>query len=113
MTTYKKIVAIVRLECLELVENHLHSLNVPGISVTKVKGYGEYTNFYSTDWMSTNAHIEIYCQSDKVDSIVNGIMEKAHSGSQGDGIVVVSPVENIYRIRTKSEMILSSHEGES
>ncbi|EKD71019.1 MAG: Nitrogen regulatory protein PII [uncultured bacterium] len=104
MTTYKKIVAIVRIECLESVENHLHSLDVPGISVTKIKGYGEYANFYSTDWMSMNAHIEIYCQSDQVDSIVHGIMEKAHSGSQGDGIVVVSPVESIYRIRTKSKV---------
>ena len=103
---YKKIVAIIRAEQLEAVEKRLKTLNVPGISVTKVKGYGEYANFFSNDWTSENARIEIYCHPSKVDVIVNGIMEAAHSGLSGDGIVAVIPVENIYRIRTKSEAII-------
>ena len=100
---YIKIVAIIRMGSLENVENRLLQLNVPGLSVTKVKGSGEYTNFFTSDWNSTHARIEIYCEKDKKEAIVNGIMDEAHSGLTGDGIVVVIPVETIYRIRTKSE----------
>ena len=100
---YIKIVAIIRMTSLEKVESRLFQLNVPGLSVTKVKGAGEYANFFAKDWHSTHARIEIYCEEDKRETIVNGIMDEAHSGLTGDGIVVVIPVETIYRIRTKSE----------
>ena len=99
---YIKIVAIIRMASLENVESRLLRLNVPGLSVTKVKGYGEYTNFFTKDWHTTHARIEIYCHQDKREAIVNGIMDEAHSGLTGDGIVAVIPVETIYRIRTKS-----------
>ena len=101
---YIKIVAIIQQERLEKVEDRLKQLNVPGLSVTKVKGYGEYTNFFTPDWQSTHIRIEIYCHRNKAEVIVNGIMDQARSGLAGDGIVVVSPLETIYRIRTKSEI---------
>lgn len=36
-----KITAIIRVSMLKTVEKRLQDLRVPGISVTKVKGYGE------------------------------------------------------------------------
>lgn len=99
---YNKIVAIIQITRLEQVEERLQELNIPGISVTKVKGYGEYANFFSPDWKSTYARIEIYCQPSQTNAIVNEIMDQAHTGASGDGIVAVIPVETVYRIRTKS-----------
>lgn len=45
MYDFRKITAIIQLDKLESVEKSLQAISVPGISVAKVKGYGEYTNF--------------------------------------------------------------------
>lgn len=100
---FNKIMAIIQNGMLEKVETQLKKIGVPGISVTKVKGYGEYANFYAPDWKSTNARIEIYTPAEKVDEIVKTIIDIAHTGLPEDGIVIVSPVERFYHIQSKSE----------
>ncbi|VAW89510.1 hypothetical protein MNBD_GAMMA17-635, partial [hydrothermal vent metagenome] len=57
---YRKITAIIRRDVLEKVEQKLQAMGVQGISVTRVKGYGEYADFYSRDWMVSHARIEIF-----------------------------------------------------
>ena len=79
-------------------------MRVKGISVTKVKEYGEYANFFNPDWMVNHSRIEIFTEKAKVEEIVAAIMDIAHTGMPGDGIVAVLPVEKRYRIRTKSEI---------
>lgn len=103
-TGYCKVNAIVSCEALEKVEKCLRELGVDGISVTHVKGYGEYTNFYSHDGMTTHARIEIFTFTQQADSIVQAIMDAAHSGAAGDGIIAVLPVSHLYRIRSRSEV---------
>jgi nitrogen regulatory protein P-II 1 len=100
----KKIVAIVRGSVLEEVEGELRRLGVKGISVSPIKGYGEYGNLFKEDRMVTNVKIEIFTERSTVDGIVAVIMETAHLGIEGDGIVAVQPVEKLYRIRTKAEI---------
>jgi len=100
---FRKVTAIIRSDMLENVERELQALGVKGISVTKVKGYGEYADFYSKDWMVTHARIEIFTSESMAEKIAQIIMEAAHVGVEGDGIVAVLPVEKIYRIRTRSE----------
>jgi len=104
MMNYRKVTAIIRREALEKVEQGLKSIGVDGISVTKVKGYGEYADFYTKDWMVTYARIEIFTHEIKADAIAKSIMDTACLGLEGDGIIAVLPVEKLYRIRTKSEM---------
>lgn len=99
----KKITAIIRNTALEKVEAQLHrKVGVRGITVSRVKGYGEYANFFTREWLSTKAKIEIFAAKDDVDSIVAAIMESAHTGLAGDGLVAVLPVESILLIRTQS-----------
>ncbi len=100
---YRKVTAIIRRDRLEKVEHKLQQIGVQGISVTRVKGYGEYADFYARDWMTSYARIEIFTTAEKVDGIAEAIMDAAHVGLSGDGIVAVLPVEKLYRIRTKSE----------
>ncbi len=100
---YRKVTAIIRRDALEKVERKLQQVGVNGISVTRVKGYGEYADFYARDWMVTYARIEIFTTEEKADDIAQAIVEAAHVGLSGDGIVAVLPVEKLYRIRTKSE----------
>ena len=101
----KKVVAIVRDSVLEKVEAALKSMGIAGISVSRVKGYGEYANFFKSDWMVKNVRLEIFTEESRVDSLVTAIMDAAHLGLGGDGFVAVLPVEKLYRIRTKSEAV--------
>lgn len=96
----RKVTAIVRCSVLQKVEERLKQLHVPGISVTKVKGYGEYADFFRPDWVCEHARIEVYCGEHRANDIARAVLETAHTGARGDGIVVVLPVEAIYRVRT-------------
>jgi len=101
----RRIVAIIRGSALETVEEQLRQLGVKGVTVFPVKGYGEYANLYKADWMVNNARIEIFAAAWRVDIIVKTILDAAHSGTPGDGLVAVMPVEKLYRIRTKEKMV--------
>jgi nitrogen regulatory protein P-II 1 len=99
----RRIVAIIRGSALEQVEEALKQLGVKGITVSPVKGYGEYANLYKADWMVNNARVEVFANQVEVDTIVTTILDTAHSGTPGDGLVAVMPVEKLYRVRTKTE----------
>ena len=101
---YCKVTAIIRCEALEKVEQKIIAIGVHGISVTQVKGYGEYADFYSRDCMTTHARVEIFTSSKSADDIAQAIMNAAHSGVEGDGIVAVLPVKSLYRIRNRAEV---------
>lgn len=100
---FRKVTAIIRNDVLEKVEGKLRTIGVKGVSVTKVKGFGEYSNFYSKDWLVTHARIEIFAHVSNAEVIAQAVMEAAHVGLEGDGLVAVLPVEKVYRIRTKTE----------
>ena len=98
------VMAIVRTDVLEDVECQLRHLGIPGMTVTRVQGFGEYANFFTPDWLSTHARIEIFADAGRADRIVDSIMHAAHTGTPGDGIVAVLPVEKLYRIRDRREL---------
>jgi len=85
---FRKITAIINPFMLESVEEVLLKLNVPGASVSKIKGYGEYANFFSPDWLVNHVKIEIFIGKHRAEEIAEAIMEVAHSGSKGDGIIL-------------------------
>ncbi len=101
----RAIIAIIRRDRLEPVEESLRDLGIRGITVSKVKGYGEYHNFFASDWMMDSVRIEIFTREDRVEDIRTAIVEAAHTGSPGDGIVVVYPVAEFLNIRLKSDAI--------
>ncbi len=101
----KQIVAIIRRDKLEEVEKKLQGMGVERINVSKVKGYGEYHDFFARDWMIEEVRLEIFTRKGKVETITAAIMDAAHTGVPGDGIVAVVPVEKFFLIRTRSEAI--------
>jgi len=100
---YRKVTAIIRSDVLEKVETRLQEFGVRGVSVSKVKGYGEYANLYTRDWFTSHARIEIFTTAEHAEQIAVAIMEAAHLGQAGDGIVAIAPVEKLYRIRSRAE----------
>jgi nitrogen regulatory protein P-II 1 len=99
----KLITAIFPRDRLEAVEKTLQAIGVERVDVSKVRGYGEYRNFYARDWMIDEVKLDIFTRTDEVESITTAIMDGAHTGEPGDGIVAVVPIEKFYLIRTRSE----------
>lgn len=96
---FRKVTAIFPEILLEKVEARLIEIGVPGMTLTKVKGYGEYCDFYKRDWMTSYARLEIFTPADNSETIVNSIMETTHMGNISEGIVAVVPVEKLMHIR--------------
>jgi len=96
---YQKVTAIVRSDVIKQVSKRLHDIGVPGISVSKVKGYGEYADFYTDDWLTNHARFEIYTDETKSEIVAQAIMDSACSGMAGDGIIAIAPVTKIYHIK--------------
>ena len=97
------IIANFRADKLEAVEKRLERLGVERINVTRVRGFGEYHNYFAPNWLEFEVRLEVFAKTEEVDAIVAAIMEAAHTGVRGDGVVAVIPIEKLYLIRTRSE----------
>lgn len=78
---FVKIVSIIRPEKLDKVEEKLKLLRVPGVSITRVKGYGEYENFFHDDRMVEHVQVEVFIGKGRATEIAEEIMEVAHTGN--------------------------------
>ena len=102
---YKKITAIIQTIALGEVKKRLKEIGVKGMSAFNVMDYGEHAAPYTfdPDKMIQHVKIELWAREGEVDQIVNAIIDAAHSGMPGDGMVAVLPVERVWRICTKRE----------
>ena len=99
---YRKITAIVRVDQLSRVEHALQELRVSGVSVSPVRGYGEYTDFFARDWMSPYVRVEIFTSAEHVERIADAMTAAASTGTRGDGIVAIEEVAAVIRTRNRS-----------
>jgi nitrogen regulatory protein P-II 1 len=96
----RSVVAIVRSDVLQKLEKRLGAIHIHGVTVCKVKGFGEHPNYFSDDWTTDHIKIEVFTQAANVDALIREI---AHTGAGGDGVIAVFPVERFFRISTSSE----------
>lgn len=103
------VIAVVRVDALEAVEQALIKINVGGMTVIKVRGLGKHPSpgrdWRARDWLMEEAKIEIVADENAIEAITTTIIDAAHSGDPGDGIVTVLPVSKFYRIRTRAEAL--------
>ncbi len=99
----KHIIAMFPRDRLDDVEEKLRKIHVERVDVCKVRGYGEYRNFYTRDWMVEEVRLDVFTREDEVDVVVAAIMEGAHTDAPGAGVVAVVPVEKFFLIRTRAE----------
>lgn len=110
----KMVVAIIRPEKFEAVEDALAENGYVGMTVTEVKGRGEQKGIQLQYRGSTievdllhKIKMEIVVDDDEVDEVVEIICRSARTGKYGDGRIFVIPVEKSVRIRT-GEVITSN-----
>lgn len=99
---YKYVIAIIRDDLLDALEAELRRLRVRGLTVSRVKGYGEYKNFFSISQLTPRMKVEIFVEESKAETVANAILDVAHSEVEGAGIVAVMPVEGFFHVRTRS-----------
>ena len=103
----KLVVAIIKPSRLEEVRQALNSLDVHGMTVTEVKGYGRqkgHSEIYrGTEYAVSflpKLKIEIAVATDQVDRVVDAISNAAKTGQIGDGKIFVFSIDHAVRIRT-------------
>ena len=103
----KLVIAIIKPSRLEEVRLALNSLDVHGMTVTEVKGYGRqkgHSEIYrGTEYavhFLPKLKIEIAIDDGQADAIVTAIRDSAQTGRIGDGKIFVSNIESALRIRT-------------
>ncbi len=104
----KKIEAIIKPFKLDEVKEALHEVGVQGITVAEVKGFGRqkgHTELYRgaeyvVDFLP-KVKLEVICEDDHTERIVEALLNSAATGRIGDGKIFVLPIEDVIRIRTK------------
>lgn len=104
----KKIEAIIREERLDAVKSALSQIGIVGLNITQVRGRGRdggikmpapHGGSYVVD-LIPKIQVNIVLSDDNVDLTVDTIREAASTGSAGDGVIFVYPVEDVIRIST-------------
>src|SRR5262249_25754580 len=105
-TRMKLLKSIIRPNKLDDVREALERMNVSGMTVTEVRGYGKqrgHTAIYRGKEYSVSLlpkmQIEDVVGDGVVDDAIRATVRAAGTGETGDGRVFVIPVEQSYRIR--------------
>jgi len=103
----QKIEAVIRLEKLDEVRAALEKKGYPGIMLTRIEGHGrqkgltqQFRGREYTIELLPKLKLEIVVKDPDVKAIVEAIMSAAQTGETGDGKIFVTPVSEVYRIRT-------------
>jgi nitrogen regulatory protein P-II 1 len=99
------VVAITRSDALKAVENKLRATGVRGITVTRVRGWGEYANLISEDHKVDGLKVEVFVDAHKARQVTDALLETCHSDCPGDGVVAVLPVQTFLSARTCRDAI--------
>jgi nitrogen regulatory protein P-II 1 len=103
----KKLECIIRPHKLEEVREALDKVDVHGMTVTEVRGFGRqkghaehYRGVEYKAEFQPKLKLEILVRDDQVSDAMKIVTEAAKTGKFGDGKIFVSSVEDILRIRT-------------
>ena len=106
----KKIEAIIKPFKLDEVKEALSEININGMTVTEVKGYGRQKGHtelyrgaeYNIDFLP-KIKVEIVIEDKKLPSVIGIIKNTANTGKIGDGKIFIYNIEKAIRIRTNEE----------
>ena len=103
----KQVTAIIKPFKLDEVREALAEVNVTGLTVTEVKGFGRqkgHTELYRgaeyvVDFLP-KVKVEVVVDDGMAEQVVEAIIKAARTGKIGDGKILVSNLEQVIRIRT-------------
>jgi nitrogen regulatory protein P-II 1 len=104
----KQVKAIIQPHMTDRVSNALHELpHFPGMTVFEVSGQGRgrgeggaYLPTEETIFYERRKLIEIVCGDEAAESIAETIRQAARTGTRGDGLIVITDIDTVIRIRS-------------
>jgi nitrogen regulatory protein P-II 1 len=104
----KKVEAIIRPHLLDAVRSALQEVDVIGMTIGEVQGYGRQRGHtetyrgaeYQIEFVP-KIKIEVIIPDEIEDSVLSAIVKAARTGKFGDGKIFVTSVEDVIRIRTE------------
>jgi len=104
----KRVEAYIQPFMLTRVLHELRDVHAHGLTVMDVRGFGrekdESYPHHSADYavdFTPKLKLELLCQDEQVETIVEAILKGGHSGRRGDGKVFVTNVERIVSVRNR------------
>ncbi|HKU49801.1 MAG TPA: P-II family nitrogen regulator [Nitrososphaera sp.] len=111
----KRLEAIVRSERMPIVKEKLRQIGIGGMTISTVSGWSRERELH-LQWrgqpvaydLLPKIKFEIVLADDKVQNVIDAIIESARTGEHGDGVIFVSAVEQAYNIATldKGEKVI-------
>ncbi|MDR1285017.1 MAG: P-II family nitrogen regulator [Campylobacteraceae bacterium] len=106
----KRIEAVIRPFKLDDVKDALNELEITGMTISEVKGYGRQQGHselyrgaeYVVDFLP-KIKVEVIVKDDLVKKTVDAIVASAKTGKVGDGKIFISNIVGVVRIRTGEE----------
>jgi len=100
------IVAVIKPFKLDQVKTRLRDLGIHGMTITEVQGFGRQRGHsetyrgaeYQVDFVP-KIRIELAVDESQTATVVDAIVETAHTGSIGDGKIWVQPLDTLIRLR--------------
>src|ERR1043166_5745373 len=112
----KKVSAVIRPDRLDGVTAALQSAGYSGFTISDVRGHGqspekvgEWRGETYEGFVTPKIHIEIVVEENEVESVVQAIMNGAHTGAVGDGLITVTELAAVYSIRTGALGLATAH----
>jgi nitrogen regulatory protein P-II 1 len=103
-----KIEAIIRPNRFDQVKDALATLGVEGMTVSEVRGHGRQKghteNYRGREYdisLLPKLRIEIVAEDDRIEAIIDTIIENAATGEIGDGKIFLYKAEEAIRIRNR------------
>ena len=98
----KMIWAVVRSNKVEAIARALKKIGVSGCTVFPVRGYGEEWHLYEPLIHGAHYKLEAIVRDGEVKRVVESILNQAHSGHEGDGILTVLDLNEVVSVKTKA-----------
>jgi nitrogen regulatory protein PII len=93
-----KVVAIMNITDYNVLHVPIQQLDVPGVTVSMVKGFGDYVNDFSPFGFSENMKIEIYTTTEQAEIIAVELAALADNLTQGGGVIAIEPVHRLMNV---------------
>lgn len=96
---YSKVIGIFNMTDYGLISDDLASLDIPGVSVSKVEGFGDYVNEFAEFGFSENMRIEIYTTTEQAQEIADMLAQKANEMTEGGGLIAIQSVDTLMNVK--------------
>jgi nitrogen regulatory protein P-II 1 len=100
---YKYVVAVLRPDVVAPLRMKLSQIGVRGITLSRVKGFGETRTSLPGDWLADHTRLEVFVEESEVEALLAALRETAFVGVPGAGIAAVMPVDTFEHLRASGD----------